>query len=179
MKPAATRAARGRRLDPPEMKEDSMTRGVRRASAAAALALAGAAAASMVVRASAGPAPEDDLAVVKRAVAQSTVAPAAPARPAEERPRAERPLRASGKEPTWLKVRVTDKTTGRKKVTVNLPMALVRAVGDGWPRIDFDCGEHRHARCAVKVSEILAALEAGQDLVEIDEDDQTVRVWLE
>jgi hypothetical protein len=139
------------------------------------------AAASLGVVASTGPAPEDDLAVVKRAVAQATPAQTAPPARTTERPEektAQPRPRASGKEPTWLKVRVTDKQTGRRKVTVNVPIALVRAVGDDWPRISFDCGDQR-ARCGIKVSEVLAALESGQDLVEIDEEDETVRVWVE
>ena len=148
------------------------------------LALIAVAAASIAAIASAGPVPEDDLTVVKRAVAQAAPREAAPARrPESARPEAEekvaeRRARPLGKEATWLKVRVTDKSTGRRKVTVNVPLALVRAVGDGWPRIDFECGD-RHARCAIKVSEILAALESGQDLVEIDEEDESVRVWVE
>jgi hypothetical protein len=143
---------------------------------------------AMGVGMAAGPGPEqdDDLAVVKRAVTGRKVAQVAPDTPAprsvsgDETPRATtRPARAAGKEPTWLKVRVTEKGSNRKKVTVNLPLALVRAVGDGWPEIDFACGDRRPARCAVRISEILAALEAGQDLVEIDEEDQMVRVWVE
>ena len=133
-----------------------------------------------------GDAPEDDLAVVKRAVSGQKVAQAVPDKPeprgatGDEPPRAAaRPARAAGKEPTWLKVRVTEKGSNRKKVTVNLPLALVRAIGDGWPEIDFACGHGRHVRCEVRLSEILAALEAGQDLVEIDEEDQMVRVWVE
>jgi hypothetical protein len=121
--------------------------------------------------------------VVKRAVAQATPTPAVPparttARPAPEEKTAEPRPRAAGKEPTWLKVRVTDKQTGRRKVTVNVPIALVRAVGD-WPRISFDCGDDHRARCGIKVSEVLAALESGQDLVEIDEEDESVRIWVE
>lgn len=149
--------------------------------AAAVLAAAGA-----VVAAGSGIAPEDDLTVVKRAVGAQSAAQAAPDTPEARRmerdePRREsaRPSRTSGKEPTWLKVRVTEKGTNRKKVTVNLPLALVRAVGDDWPRIDFACGDDRHARCGIKVSEVLAALESGQDLVEIDDEDTMVRVWVE
>jgi hypothetical protein len=164
------------------MKEDSMTRGLRRARLTGAIALAVVGAASLVVVASTGATPEDDLTVVKRAVAQATPAQTTPPARATERAAPEektepRP-RASGKEPTWLKVRVTDKETGRRKVTVNLPLALVRAVGDGWPRIDFDCGEQR-ARCGIKISEVLAALESGQDLVEIEEEHESVKVWVE
>jgi hypothetical protein len=165
------------------MKEDNMRRGVRQAGLTGAIALAVVGVASLAVVASTGPAPEDDLTVVKRAVAQATPAPAAPAaraaeRAAPEEKTAEPRPRASGKEPTWLKVRVTDKETGRRKVTVNLPLALVRAVGNGWPRIDFDCGEQR-ARCGIKISEVLAALESGQDLVEIEEEHESVKVWVE
>lgn len=152
---------------------------------AATVVAVGAVAMGVATAAGPGHAPEDDLAVVKRAVTGQKVAQAVPETPArsttgDEPARATpRPARAAGKEPTWLKVRVTEKGSNRKKVTVNLPLALVRAVGDGWPEIDFECGDRRHVRCEVRISEILAALEAGQDLVEIDDEDQMVRVWVE
>ena len=123
---------------------------------------------------------DDDLAVVKRAVtarnaqAETPAVSAPPVRAEEARPR-----RAAGaKEPTWLKVRVTEKRTSRKKVTVNVPLALVRALDGAWPPIDFDCGGRRK-RCEVNLGEVLAALEAGQDLVEIDDEDSLVKVWVE
>jgi hypothetical protein len=152
-----------------------------RTAAFAAAALAVVAGTSLAVGASpAGPGPEDDLTVVKRAVAQSS-SPAVVRTP--EPPRstsaADRPARAAGKDPTWLKVRVTDKVTGKRKVTVNLPFALVRAVGDNWPRVEFGCGDDRHTRCGIKIADVLAALEAGQDLVEVDDENETVRVWVE
>jgi len=163
-----------------------MTRRERVAWGAVVVAAAGLAAAGAGGAAGSGIGPEDDLAVVKRAVSAQRAVQAAPDRPGATRmegddlPRAAaRPRRTSGEEPTWLKVRVTEKGTNRKKVTVNLPLALVRAVGDDWPRIDFACGDDRHARCGIKVSEVLAALESGQDLVEIDDEDTMVRVWVE
>lgn len=163
-----------------------MTRRERVAWGAVVVAAAGLAAAGAVVAAGSGLGPEDDLAVVKRAVGAQSAAQAAPDTPEarrmerdERRRESARPSRTSGKEPTWLKVRVTEKGTNRKRVTVNLPLALVRAVGDDWPRIDFACGDDRHARCGIKVSEVLAALESGQDLVEIDDEDTMVRVWVE
>jgi hypothetical protein len=162
-------------------EEANMKRSVWMGWAATVVAAVGVVA--MGVATAAGPdAQADDLAVVKRAVTGPKVAQAAPDTPAPRsatRDEPARALRAAGKEPTWLKVRVTEKGSNRKKVTVNLPLALVRAVGDGWPRIDFACGDERHARCEVRISEILAALEAGQDLVEIDDEDQMVRVWVE
>jgi hypothetical protein len=150
---------------------------------------------------------KDDLAVVKRAVSASAPsreqspppvekiqdpgkaeappvekvqeAPSDQARTGEPGDRRRRPPRAAGKEPTWLKVRVMEKGTKKGRVMVNVPLAVVRAFGEGWPEIDFQCGNERTKRCYVRISEILAALESGQDLVEIDEEDHVVRVWVE
>jgi len=114
---------------------------------------------------------EDDLSVVKRAVAQNTAPdPAALPRAA-----------SGGREPQWFKVRIVDKLTGKRKVTVNLPLSVVKALGDDMP-IDWPCGDHEaehRARSTVKLSEVLRALQAGQDLVEVDDDENQVRVWVE
>jgi hypothetical protein len=114
---------------------------------------------------------EDDLAVVKKAVASPVAAAHAPA------------VR-SGREPQWFKVRVVDKATGHKKVTVNLPLSLVRVLGD--ETIDWGChddGKPVHAggdKChSVRLADVLRTLEAGQELVEVDDDDSTVKVWVE
>ena len=138
-------------------------------------------------------APEDDLAVVKRAVARNEVRQETrPAPPAEapaarerdldadrDRPEARRPRRA-GAQPQWLKVRVTEKGSKRARVTINLPLALVRAVGDDFP---LDFGDRRwprrHRDDVITLSEALAMLEAGQPLVEIDDEDALVKVWVE
>jgi hypothetical protein len=121
---------------------------------------------------------EDDLAIVKRAVAQA--APQAQPAPqprasAEAAPAARRSEKAQ-----WLKVRVVDKGTKKTKVTVNMPLALVRAFGD----LPIDC-RHRHGepgdreRCSLRLDQVLDALDKGQSLVEIDDDDELVRVWIE
>lgn len=104
---------------------------------------------------------DDDLAVVKKAVAGSDAA------------------KTGGAKPQWLKIRVHERDGG--KVTVNMPLSLVRAFGDDWP-IHYKCGsdKERPARCGLKFSEILARLDAGQSLVEIDEEGgDTVRIWVE
>jgi hypothetical protein len=164
-----------------QQEDDMMTRKQRVTWGVVVVVATALAAAGAVMASGSSVRSEDDLAIVKRAVAQSAAqaTPATRAQGEEPRREAARPLRTSGKEPTWLKVRVTEKGTNRKKVTVNLPLALVRAVGDDWPRIDFACGDDRHARCGIKVSEVLAALESGQDLVEIDDEETFVRVWVE
>lgn len=111
---------------------------------------------------------DDDLTVVKRAVEQAATTPqAAPEEKAAPR---------SGAKPQWLRVRVTERNG--KKVRVNLPLALVRAVGD-WP-LDFGCGSYgERRRCKIRLSEVLEALDAGQSLVEVDDDGTTVRIWVE
>jgi hypothetical protein len=132
---------------------------------------------------------EDDLAVVKKAV--TSPAPAARTRTAATAA-ATAPAVRSGREPQWFKVRVVDKTTGRKKVTINLPLSLVRALGD--ETIDWGChrdrdrrdadrehlGDHDRDRChTVRIADVLRSLEAGQDLVEVEDDEATVKVWVE
>jgi hypothetical protein len=102
---------------------------------------------------------EDDLAVVKKAVAQD--APRVRAR--------------TGKEPQWLRVRVVEKAG--KKVSVNLPLALVRALGDDIP-IGLHCGRYGKGS-TLTIGEVLRALDSGQDLVQVDDEDANVRVWVE
>jgi len=153
-----------------------------------ALALAGTAGAG---RAASG---EDDLAIVKKAVASPAprsrviriaatpapqAAPAAP--PVAAAPAAEATSRVrAGREPQWFKVRVVERGTGRKKVTINLPLSLVRALGDD--TIDWGCRsvDGDRDRChTVRLSEVLRSLETGQELVEIEDDEATVKVWVE
>ena len=113
----------------------------------------------------------DDLAVVKRAVAQAPP-PAAPA------VKAHPPTPRTGK-PTWFKVRVVDKGSKKTRVTVNMPLAVVRAFGDA--PVDWKCGgeEHPGRRCSIKIAEVLEALEAGQELVEVDDENSIVKIWVE
>lgn len=141
---------------------------------------------------------EDDLAIVKKAVASPAPARARDSGPApvstksavpaqtagrvaavaQAVPEA-RPLPRAGREPQWFKVRVVERGTGRKKVTVNLPLSLVRALGDD--TIDWGCrGEGERPQChTVRLSEVLRSLEAGQELVEVENEDSTVKVWVE
>jgi len=119
---------------------------------------------------------EDDLQLVKKAVASSPVTQARPT--AEEPPpRAEAAPPAHRSAPTWFRVRIVEKGNQRAKVSVNLPLGIVRALGDEWP-----IGEHGRCRqdhhCPT-LGEVLRALDSGQSLVEIEDDEATVRVWVE
>jgi hypothetical protein len=111
---------------------------------------------------------QDDLALVRRAVAQAPApapAPSASAAPAARKPEAR-----------WLRVRIEERG-GRKRVSVNLPMAFVRVLDD-FP-IDYDCGERGRRRCTLRLAEVLDALDQGEDLVRVDDEDTKVRVWIE
>ena len=72
-------------------------------------------------------------------------------------------------------MRIVEKAKKKATVKVNLPLALVHAFGDDVPLPG--CGEKsgRH----VTVGEVLRALDTGGNLVEIDDDDATVRIWIE
>jgi len=141
------------------------------------MGLAGVLGGAVLLAAAEGPKPkEDDLSLVRRAVARNQAA-SAPARPqADARPAPRAAVR--GRDPQWFKIRVVDKGTRKSKVTVNLPITLVKALGDDMP-IDWPCGGDSRVRSSLKMSEVLAALEAGQDLVQVDDDDSEVRVWVE
>lgn len=106
---------------------------------------------------------DDDLSVVKRAV---------------QDPEGARPAAARG-EARWFRVRI-DKAGGGK-VRVNLPLPLVRVLGekaDDWPA-GIHCGRDGHGRCSLRLSEVLGALDAGQEFVTIEGEDASIRVWID
>ena len=126
---------------------------------------------------------DDDLMAVRKAVAQAQAASPAPtvekARPPAEQepaPQARPPLRASDLK--WLHVRVTPKAGSKSgRVSVNLPLGLVRAFGDDWPVPTPGC--RHHDRCRLTLGDILRSLDSGQTLVDIEDDEATVKVWVE
>lgn len=123
---------------------------------------------------------QDDLQAVKKAVLASSGQerarpPAeAPDTPAEAKPQPQ-PRRG---EPMWFRVRIVEKAGKRARVSVNLPIGLVRSLGDDSP-IPSHHGCRKRDRCGVTLGEILRALDGGQNLVEIEDDEATVRVWVE
>jgi hypothetical protein len=127
---------------------------------------------------------DDDLRAVRKAVASSAQAPAPAvekARPPVEEepppPQARRPLKSSDFK--WLHVRVAPKAGGKSgRVSVNVPLGLVRLFGDEWP-IPSGPGCRRHDRCHLTLGDVLRALDSGQTLVDIEDDEATVKVWVE
>ena len=78
----------------------------------------------------------------------------------------------------WFHVRVVEKAGKRARVSLNLPIGLVRSMGDDWP-IPAYHGCRKRDRCGVTLGEILRALDSGQPLVDIEDDEATVRVWVD
>ncbi len=119
---------------------------------------------------------EDDLQLVKKAVLSAQASPARP--PAEDSapPAAARPAPRKG-DPQWFRVRIVEKAGKRAKVSVNLPLVLVRSLGDEWPIAER--GRCREGGRCPTLGEVLRALDSGQSLVEIEDDEATVRVWVE
>ena len=114
---------------------------------------------------------DDDLAVVKKAVA-SEPTPVPKMASALPTPKTDpQPPKARTAAPQWLKVRIVESGAHKSRVTVNLPLAMVRALGDDFP---VDLGPHH-----LRLSEVLQALESGEPLVEVKSPDSTVRVWVE
>jgi len=122
--------------------------------------LAAAAVALMFLSAAPSPAESrDDIQVIKKAV--------------KENPRCQ-----PGKEVRWFKVLITDGKGKKDKVQITLPIFVVKALakcaGDEPLRID-------ESRCDIKLSELLEDLtKAGPlSLLEISENGETVKIWLE
>lgn len=132
---------------------------------------------------------DDDLAAVKKAVGTTVEAEATP--PAEEpaaraeksraeerreRQRAEERRadrsRSRRGEPQWIRVRIAEKGEKHARVSVNVPLAIVRALGE-----DMEIGDHRHGHRTV--GDVLRALDSGENLVDIEDEEATVRIWVE
>ena len=128
------------------------------AAGLAALAVPGAASGNSV---------DDDLEVVKRATSPNGSA----------RATAEAPPRPRSDAPQWLRVRIVEKGQNKATVKVNLPLFLVHAVGDDIPIPG--CEGRGEKGKSLTLGEVLRALDSGESLVEIEDEDATVRVWVE
>lgn len=116
---------------------------------------------------------DDDLAAVRKAVGGTRVADA---RPAVEEPAVKPSRPARSLDGKWLRVRITERAGKHGKVSINVPLGLARAFGEDW-RI-HDCSSCAHGR-GPSLGDILRAFESGQSLVEIDDDEASIRVWVD
>jgi hypothetical protein len=111
---------------------------------------------------------EDDLAVVKNATSSRQASRAV----------AEAPPRSRAEEPQWLRVRIQERGKKNASVKVNLPLALVHALGDDVPVPGCDERDGGGEK-GLTLGEVLRALDSGESLVEIEDAESTVRIWVE
>ncbi len=102
---------------------------------------------------------DDDLQAIKKAVKEN-------------------PNYEPGKEVKWFKVLVTDTKTSKDRVKITLPIALVE--------VFIKCADDKHLRirdshCDINFEELLTELKkiGPMALIEVYEEDELVKVWLE
>jgi len=90
----------------------------------------------------------------------------------------ENPVYESGKEVKWFKVLVTDAKTNKDKVRITLPISLVE--------VFVKCAENKHVRMNrqdldIDIGELFAELKklGPMALIEVYEENEIVKVWLE
>lgn len=88
------------------------------------------------------------------------------------------PQYQSGKEVKWFKVLVTDNQTQKTKVKVTLPISLVE--------LFMECADENDLRidrdeCDMDLKELFKELKklGPMNLIEVYEEDETIKVWLE
>ena len=88
------------------------------------------------------------------------------------------PAYKEGEEVKWFKVLVTDNKTKKDKVRITLPISLIETF--------LKCFQEKHMKinrdeCDVGLKELFAELKklGPMVLIEVYEDEETVKVWLE
>ncbi len=117
----------------------------------------------------------DDLAAVRRAVASSGETRALPAEDPEQAPAVAKakPQPRKGA-PHWFRLRIVEKADKHSRVSIDLPLGLVRALGGDWPLPE--CRHHDHS---TTIGDVLRALDSGQSLVNIEDEEASIRVWVD
>jgi hypothetical protein len=90
----------------------------------------------------------------------------------------ENPGYEAGKEVKWFKILVTDNKTSKEKVKVTLPLSVVE--------IFLNCANDKHMKIAegetdIDLQAVFKELKAlgPMALIEVYEDEETVKIWLE
>ena len=118
---------------------------------------------------------EDDLSVVKKAVG-----PQKSEATADDEPKAAPPAHRKGDEPRWLKLRIQERGAKKAKVALTLPLDLVRALddeGEDWPMAWRGHKDRKGA--SLRLGDVLRLLDSGKDLIEIEDEGSSVRIWVE
>jgi len=90
----------------------------------------------------------------------------------------ENPNYKPGKEAKWFKVLVADSDTKKVRVKVTLPIVLVE--------LFLECADDKHLKldhddCEIDLKEVFKELKklGPMALIEVYEEDETVKIWLE
>lgn len=90
----------------------------------------------------------------------------------------ENPAYEAGKEVKCFKILVTDNKTGKDKIKVTMPISIVEMF--------LRCANDKHLRihesdCDIDLAAVFKELKAmgPMALIEVYEDDETVKIWLE
>ncbi len=88
------------------------------------------------------------------------------------------PVVEPAKEARWFKILVTDNKTGKEKVKVTMPLTLVEIFARCADSKELRMGKYQGG---LNLQELLAELKKVGPLaiIEINEEDETVKVWLE
>jgi cytochrome bd-type quinol oxidase subunit 1 len=90
----------------------------------------------------------------------------------------ENPSYEEGKEAKWFKVLITDARTNKERVKITLPIALIEVLIAHCH--DRDMRMHRD-KCDIDLKALFAELKklGPMALIEINEDDEIVKIWVE
>jgi len=93
----------------------------------------------------------------------------------------ENPQFESGKAAQWFKVLVTDSKTGKDKVRLTLPISLVEVMAKYAGQHEKNCFKLDREGMNINLSELFAELKklGPMMFIEVYEEDETVKIWLE
>ena len=84
----------------------------------------------------------------------------------------------TGGDVSWFRLEVTDKTANKTKVKIKIPISLVEMVADC---TDEGIDIHTKTKNKINLKKILHELTKNgpMTLIEVDEDNELVKIWLE
>ncbi len=93
----------------------------------------------------------------------------------------ENPKFEAGKTAQWFKVLVTDSRTGKDKVKITLPIALAEVLAKYAGHDGKHCLKLDREDMDINLSELFAELKklGSMMFIEVYEEDETVKIWLE
>jgi hypothetical protein len=76
-------------------------------------------------------------------------------------------------------VRIEERGAKRAKVSVNVPLELVKALDDDGEELPMLHGHTDGKGKSIRLRDVLRALHTGQDIVQIEDEESVIRIWVE